>query len=451
MAKREIDKWTFGYFFLQTIWARSNFLLYYKRIGIFNKKKVPKKTPIIIAPNHQNALMDALAIVTLPPEQRIFLTRADVFNKPLIERILNFLKMLPIFRIRDGRSSLAKNDEIFETAVKILHNKKSPLCMFPEGNHGEKRRLRPLVKGIFRIAFMAQEKFKDQPGVKIIPTGIDYEHYQKFGKEQLVIFGDPIEVSEYWKEHEENPASATNALKDRLSEEMRKVMIDIQTDEYYDTYMELRAIYRPELSNKLNLNPKNQLDKFKTDKKLIDRLNDLLEKKPEQLESIHKLTGEYCKNRDRINFREWLFAKNTSLPGALLGLIVSIVFLPVFLFGLINNWPNFFIPIAYSKKIKDPQFRSTASFGLGLVLQIVYYPILIVLACIFLPALWMKLLFIPLLPISGYISWNIWKLFIKNWHKLRFNVLKSSEKLKQIIALRSKIISKLNNQLDESI
>ncbi len=451
MARREIDKRTFGYFFLQFFWARFNFVLYYKRIGIFNKSKIPKKAPIIIAPNHQNALMDALAIVTQAPVQRIFLTRADVFNKPFIERILNYLKMLPIFRIRDGRTNLAKNDEIFETAVKILHNQKCPLCMFPEGNHGEKRRLRPLVKGIFRIAFLAQEKYKDQPGVKIIPTGIDYEHYQKFGKEQFINYGDPIEVCEYWNEYEKNPASATNALKERLSEEMRKVMIDIQSDEYYDTYMSLRSIYGPVLSKKLNLNYRNQLDKFKTDKKLISGLDNLLKDKPEELESIHKLTQKYCKERDQLNFREWLFAKKTSIPGALLGMIISFILIPIFLFGLINNWPNFFIPSIYVKKIKDPQFRSTAIFGMGLVLQIIYYPILIVLAFFFIPVLWLKLLFIPLLPISGYISWNIWKLFIKNWHKIRFNSLKSSNKLKQVIALRSEIIAKLNNELSKSI
>lgn len=133
MARRDIDKWSVWYWILQKFWVRVNFYLYYKKIGIFNDHLIPSNRSIIIAPNHQNALMDAIAFVSQPPKQRIFLTRADVFNKPFVERILYFMKMLPIFRIRDGRSSLQKNEEIFDTAVEILHNKRSPLLCSPKG------------------------------------------------------------------------------------------------------------------------------------------------------------------------------------------------------------------------------------------------------------------------------------------------------------------------------
>ncbi|QQS51934.1 MAG: 1-acyl-sn-glycerol-3-phosphate acyltransferase [Bacteroidota bacterium] len=447
MARRDIDKWSVWYWILQKFWVRVNFYLYYKKIGIFNDHLIPSNRSIIIAPNHQNALMDAIAFVSQPPKQRIFLTRADVFNKPFVERILYFMKMLPIFRIRDGRSSLQKNEEIFDTAVEILHNKRSPLFMFPEGNHGDKRRLRPLVKGIFRIAFLAQEKYKDQPGIVIMPVGLDYEHYQKFGKNLLVNYGKPIEVAEFWKDFEENPSIATNNLRDKLSEHMRQCMIDIQSEEYYDTYMHLREIYRPNLLNRLNLKQGNLLHQFQSDKILIEKLDLVLAANPQKIEAIHKLTQEYVFLRDDLQLREWVLRKNGySWAGIFLRSIASLVLLPVFLFGILNNWPNFFVPFWYVKKIKDTQFRSTAAWGVGLVMQIIYYPILIMLGFVFLPVLWMKLLYIPLIPLSGLAAYRVYTLLVKNRARIKFNLAKNhSSDLRKAIVLRKKIIESLDS------
>jgi 1-acyl-sn-glycerol-3-phosphate acyltransferase len=446
MVKREIDRWTFWYFFFQKFWAWTNLLAYYKKIGIYNKKAIPKNAPLIIAPNHQNALMDALVFVTQGTSQRIFLTRADVFNKPLIQRILFSWKMLPIFRIRDGKENLKKNDEIFATAAKVVQNGRCPLFMFPEGNHGGKRRLRPLVKGIFRIAFQAQEKYKDQPGVKIVPAGLDYEHYQKFDKKVMVFYGEPIEVCEYWKLFEENPAAANNALRKRLSEEMKKQMIHIETDEYYDTYMELREIGRISMAEKFKLNPKKQFEKFKSDKQMIAALDKVLEEDEESIKKIDLKTKEYVSKRDNLNLREWVLRKKRySYLGILLRYILSILLLPVLIFGLITNGANFFIPMKFRSKIKDPQFRSTAVWGMNIVIQFVTYPILIVLAFVFFPYLWLKIAFIILLPVFGKAAWQVYKLIVKTTARLRYNFKrKSNQNFKDVINLREEIVNQLN-------
>ena len=124
---------------------------------------------------------------------------------------------MPIFRIRDGIENVKKNDEVFEKTVQVLHNCNNPLGLFAEGNHGDKRRLRPLVKGLFRIAFLAQEHFGDKPGVKIVPVGIDYGHYQHFRTTLFVNMGDPIEVSQFYDDYAENPVTAINRLKDAFA------------------------------------------------------------------------------------------------------------------------------------------------------------------------------------------------------------------------------------------
>ena len=85
--------------------------VFYSEICIINPENVPAKGPVIFAPNHQNALMDALAILLLVDKQPVFMARADIFKKKTVGKILNFLKIIPVFRIRDGVSNLSNNNQ----------------------------------------------------------------------------------------------------------------------------------------------------------------------------------------------------------------------------------------------------------------------------------------------------------------------------------------------------
>src|SRR6056297_4084938 len=113
----------------------------YFRTTVHNLDNIPKDDVIIFAPNHQNALMDALAILATVKTEPVFLARADIFKKKSIAKILTFLKILPIYRIRDGKESLKNNEEIFQKTIDVLKNKNG-LVILPEGNHAGIRKLR---------------------------------------------------------------------------------------------------------------------------------------------------------------------------------------------------------------------------------------------------------------------------------------------------------------------
>jgi 1-acyl-sn-glycerol-3-phosphate acyltransferase len=445
--KKPIDKWSLKYWMLKNLWSRQVFNLYYRKIEITYTKPISIKKPIILAPNHQNALMDALAVVIQLPYQSIFLTRADIFKKKIIIRILRYMKMLPIYRIRDGISSLSQNEEIFEETTSILRNKYNPLSIFPEGNHGNKRRLRPLVKGIFRIAFRAQADYGNKPGVQIVPIGIDYSHYQKFRQTLYINIGEPIEVSEFWDQYEENQALATNNLRDRLAFEMRKYMIDIQTEEFYDTYMGLREFYRPEMYKRLGFKKDKLSDRFKADKVLIDILDKTLENQPDKIKTIDSKFKKYSRNRDKQNLRDWVFRKpKYSILANLLNLFALLILSPLYLVGLVNNWPHYFIPAKFVKKIKDPQFRSTAAWGLGICIQAAYYLILAILALVFMPHWWLALIYIVLLPVTGLIAYKMRCWYIKIMARIRYSSkIKSGKELQEALRLRSEIIGLIDS------
>ncbi len=139
------------------------------------------------------------------------MARADIFRKKSTARILYFLKILPVFRIRDGFHSVDQNKEIFKEVISVLeHNR--PFCILPEGNHFGEKRLRPLQKGAARMALLAEEANDFKLGLSIVPVGLDYSNYFNAGSDLLVTFGDPIPVERYHELYIQNPLLAISHI-----------------------------------------------------------------------------------------------------------------------------------------------------------------------------------------------------------------------------------------------
>ncbi|NLA23439.1 MAG: hypothetical protein GX879_00575, partial [Bacteroidales bacterium] len=97
--------------------------LFYKKITAEGLENIPMKTPLIYAPNHQNALLDPLLIIATCKRQIVFLTRADVFLNKFVTKFFNWLKILPVYQIREGRENLPKNYTSFDQIIDVLeHN-----------------------------------------------------------------------------------------------------------------------------------------------------------------------------------------------------------------------------------------------------------------------------------------------------------------------------------------
>jgi 1-acyl-sn-glycerol-3-phosphate acyltransferase len=434
--KKSIDEWALDYSLLQH-YAMIFFRIFYRKICVINRQNIPRNEPVILASNHQNALMDAMVLVCNSGFQNVFLARADIFKGKLLIRFLTFINIMPIYRIRDGYENVKKNDIVFEKTRQVLRNKYNPLGMFPEGNHGDKRRLRQLVKGIFRIAFMAQEDYGDKSGVKIVPIGIDYGHYQHFRTTLFVNIGKPIEVSEFHGVFKENPVLAINQLKDRYATEQSKLMIDIQTEEFYDLYMHLRNIFNDHMRKKLGITGNSLHERFIADKRMIDLLNIELENNPDNLRQLDTQVTNYQKGLNKFGLRDWVLKKEKySFLGLLLALVLKIVLLPVYLFGLIHNYPFYWFTEARVKNIKDPQFKSSFKFVIGMVGLPVWYLILAGILA-FIPIPWgIKCIYILFLPVSGLFSFDYFIRAKKLLSRIRYTLLVSKGNM-EIIDLRN--------------
>ena len=126
----------------------------YRHIKYIGKENIPTDGAVIFAPNHTNALQDAMAILSINTERKVFVARADIFRNKKIAKILSWLKIMPIRRMRDGASEVLQNDETENRAIETLRTG-VPFCILPEGTHRTKHSLLPLGKGIFRISIRA--------------------------------------------------------------------------------------------------------------------------------------------------------------------------------------------------------------------------------------------------------------------------------------------------------
>lgn len=215
-------------------WINRSWRRAYCRVEYHGLENIPKNAAVIFSPNHANTLMDAMAVLSLDNRRKVFVARADIFRKPAAARLLSFLKIMPIHRIRDGVESLRENDQVFDLSVRALLEQ-VPFCILPEGTHRPRHGLLPLKKGIARIALEAGRQAGDSLPVCIVPVGLEYEDYFRYRSRLLVNIGKPIVVQDFIKElGDSDPARQMHALLQRLERAMRELIICVPDEGDYD-------------------------------------------------------------------------------------------------------------------------------------------------------------------------------------------------------------------------
>lgn len=417
------EKWSPGYWCLKQYIRSVNWIIH-KKVLIVGEKNIPKNKPILFAPNHQNALSDPMAILLHTKFQPVWLARADIFKPGLITLILRFLKIMPVYRLRDGKDQLAKNDKTFADSIKVLKNN-FPLALFPEAAHSGKRQMLAHKKAVPRIVFLAEEKAENNLDIHIVPTGIYYSSYWKFNRSVIVNFGKPIRVNEFLDQYNERPNVATLQLRDALYRGIEPLTININSKTHYDDFELIRKIYGPAFLKKSELKNK-LLNRFKSDQKLVNKLDQLETNKPEKTETICRETNAYNKLVRKHQLRSWLVEdpKNNFLMIAANKLLL-IVGLPVFLLGfLFNALPFFTVDSLVRKKVKDQAFWSSFWLVLGFSLFPVVYLFEMWAVSSFLPGVWVKLLFLISLPIAGKLAFRWYILLLKTIGRGRLFLMK---------------------------
>ncbi len=417
------EKWSFGYWLLKQYVIFADWLIHKKTI-ITGKEKIPVNKPVVFAPNHQNALSDPLAILLHTRFQPVWLSRADIFKSKFASTILRFMKMMPVYRIRDGKENLEKNDQTFSNSIKVLENN-SALALFPEAAHSGKRQMLSHKKAVPRIVLMAEEKTKFTLDIHIIPTGIYYSHYWKFDRTVIVNFGDPIRVKDFEKLHTDNPNAAFISLKEKIHESVLPLIIDFRSKKYYNEFEIIREVYGKYFLKRKEKNL-TAIHFLKSDQLLANRLDELENEKPQETEMLISKVKSYTNKLNQLKLRSWLVDKNqNNFLKTLANILVLLLGLPVFIYGFIfNAIPFFLIDRFIRSKVKDIAFWSSFFLVAGIILFPIFYCIYLVAGGWLLHGFWIKSAFVVSLPFAGKLAFKWYILLRKTIGRVRFLLLK---------------------------
>lgn len=181
------------YTFLSRV-ARLAFMSSYRSIEYVGTQRIPQNAAILYAPNHCNAMMDALSVLYIDNQDKVFVSRADIFRNPHVAALLRKFRMMPIHRVRDGLDEVRRNDATIAEAVAALRHG-MPFCIMVEGTHHPERTLLPLKKGVFRIALEAHRVIGEQMPVYIVPVRLEYRDLYHLWDSMRVTIGEPMLVT----------------------------------------------------------------------------------------------------------------------------------------------------------------------------------------------------------------------------------------------------------------
>ena len=372
----------------------------YRKVEVRGKENIPQDGAIMIAPNHCNTLMDALVILRAFNDQTVFGARADIFNKPLIARIMYFLRILPMVRQRDGLRNVLKNHETQETIVETLEHGVR-FCMYPEGRHRPAHSLQSLGKGTFRAVLAANAKFGDKMPVYIIPTGIEYGDYFRFRSTSLITFGKPINVTEYVKgQNVDNEVQLIEPLRKELASRMSELITFIKDDADLYRKWALTKILAVSEGRMYGNYGTSLYEGMLANRKTVDSIEKAFEADPEAMSELLEKTDEFEKKRRRKGLSIYSFSRKNSILKVIGKILAAIIGLPYYIFSAIISAPMWLAYKFLQSRIRDKAFHNTIGFGVKLALGLIQFPIYTVLAFCFLS--WPYALALSLLTIPSY-------------------------------------------------
>ncbi|MDA3927836.1 MAG: 1-acyl-sn-glycerol-3-phosphate acyltransferase [Prolixibacteraceae bacterium] len=438
---KKVEEWSLGYEILRPLGKLiHNFS--YKNIKIKGIENIPKNQAVLIAPNHQNALSDSLAILVHTKMQPVFLGRADMFKNKFAASFLSFFKISPVFRVRDGKETLDKNHEVFDNCVNILKKHKM-LCIYPEASHIGMKRMNPHKKAIPRIAFLTAEATNFELNVKILPVGIYYSHYYNFRRNLIVEFGKPLNSSDYYELYKQKgEAKATLTLRNDLFAAIKELVVYVPEKASYDLFDQGFEFYKPQLYQKLGL--KNHTsNSVVAEKYLTDKVVTYFENDDSQKEDLVKKAQQYKRLKKRLNLSEKELALGPiGFFGFLVNILLSLLLLPLSVYGTVaNGWLFYLTRYPYRKKVKDTHFFSTISFGLSFFLFPAWFIAQFFILLVIFNSWYIALLLLAFSMPSGIIAWEMLQLILRSFHRLNYNKLKRKQNkhLLQLLGLRTEL------------
>ena len=202
--------------------------LFYGRVDVAGRERIPAAGGVVVAANHHNSVVDAMLIVAVFPRPVTVLANAPLFRHPLIGPFLRMMGAVPVQRRAEAGDDPRKNDAMFASAIGALRGGGAVL-IFPEGRTQPQPVLLPLRTGAARMVLGAANDPGEGRPVTLLPVGIVFHDPGTFrsGSVQVMI-GAPVPVADAVEAHRTHPEDAVRLLTARLGEGIRARIVEAE-------------------------------------------------------------------------------------------------------------------------------------------------------------------------------------------------------------------------------
>ncbi|TMI93230.1 MAG: hypothetical protein E6H08_10695 [Bacteroidetes bacterium] len=200
-------------------------MIFCRKIIINKPDLLKEKGPMILACSHPNSFLDAVLMDILFEEPIWSLTRGDAFLNKRITKLFYKFKMLPVYRPSEGVENLSENYKTFDACIELFKRGEIVL-IFSEGLCVNEWHLRPLKKGTARLAYKCQQ---ENIPLKILPVGINYSSFSRFGKNLFVNFGTIFTANDFDKNLSDG--AWNQVFNNKLEQELRPLVFEIGTND----------------------------------------------------------------------------------------------------------------------------------------------------------------------------------------------------------------------------
>jgi 1-acyl-sn-glycerol-3-phosphate acyltransferase len=194
---------------------------FYGDIRVVGKEKIPARGPLLIAVNHQNALVDSLIVGWVVPRRIAMTAKATLANNRLIAFLFRVLHVVPLRRLSDEARKAkgspidrSRNRDAFREIVDLLR-RGGAVLIFPEGKSHNEFGLEPLKTGLARLALQARDEGAIT-GIRILPLGLVFEDKGTPGTAVGARIGEIIEMDSW-------PGADHSALTEEIANRLRAV------------------------------------------------------------------------------------------------------------------------------------------------------------------------------------------------------------------------------------
>jgi len=350
--------------------------VFYRSIHVENKDRVNKKGPVILVANHPNTMMDPLLVTILCGRRPHFLGKSTLFNTRIAKIFFRRVNVIPVYRKQDAEAEMGKNAQVFERCFQSLEDGNA-LVIMPEGVSQMDGTLHEIKTGTARIGLGAEARNAFNLGIKIVPAGINYSSPTEFFSDVHCRFGRPIDLSEYQDLYKKDEYEAVYEVTNQIRDALAKLTTTVESSESANVLKNLKKIYKAELAVDLGLDENLKQHDFAMTRGMADAIDWYATEHPDLFEQMDKRMTHYLAKVEGLELRDELLSTahgHRTIGRRLLGLLGVITGLPIYLWGVINNYLPYRIPAQLVKILGTSQeYLSTIKMLSGLVVFGLFY------------------------------------------------------------------------------